>query len=103
MTNMKRLRLFNQMPNTGQNQLELWAGAMSDSNTHPVATMAYYPDHRQNKYAESILVACNAYSDLIDALKRIRATSIKDTFHGDAERFQAWLDAFTSDAIAKAQ
>jgi len=40
-------------------------------------------------------------SDLIETLKRINRTSVKETFHGDVDQFQTWLDAFTADAISK--
>lgn len=39
---------------------------------------------------------------LLEAMKRIRCTSVKETFHGNVEQFQEWLDGFTDAAIAKA-
>lgn len=41
--------------------------------------------------------------DLLEALQRIHRTSVKETFHGNVEQFQEWLDAFTEEAIAKAK
>jgi hypothetical protein len=53
--------------------------------------------------AAFIVKAVNSHAELVEALKRINRTSITHTFGGDAQRFQEWIDAFTADAIAKAE
>lgn len=44
-----------------------------------------------------------AAPDLLEALERIRRTSVAETFGGDVGRFQSWLDSFTDAAIARAK
>jgi len=42
-------------------------------------------------------------SDLIEAIKRINRTSVRETFHGDVDRYQEWIDGFTAEIISKAE
>lgn len=39
---------------------------------------------------------------MLSALRRIRRTSVKETFHGDVEQFQKWLDSFVDEVIEQA-
>ena len=41
--------------------------------------------------------------DMLEALKRIRRTSVRETFYGNVDQFQQWLDNFVQDAINKAE
>ncbi len=42
-------------------------------------------------------------TELLEALKRIRRTSVEETFGGDVHRFQEWLDGFTGEIIGKVE
>lgn len=71
--------------------------------TMVVANIAQgWSDAEARDIARFMVRACNAHDGLLEALKRITRTSVKETFHGNVEDFQEWLDAFSRDALAKA-
>lgn len=69
----------------------------TDSRGQDVAIV--YSAH--NGEANARLIA--AAPELLEGLKRIRSTSIVETFHGDVSRFQEWIDSFSDSLIAKAE
>lgn len=73
--------------------------AVGPNGKTPIAKML--GSNAEINQANARLIA--AAPALLEALKRINRTSVKETFHGNVEQFQDWLDGFTTAAIAQAE